>query len=212
MRFFRSYVHKHVQRAFISEEQGWGLFAMNRIRKRPDGGPVIIEDRGYLISVGEFFGLDYWIRSLAFPTKEMEFLSPMLPGQATTHENVDDCFLSNHSCDPNIERSKENFFLWIPRRDIQEGEQITAEYATLQVGGVNRRYVRAHECWDFECECGASECRGRITDRDWSLPQFRGPEYDGQFPAYIDAARKAMRRKKENRDRCKIVQLSLVQM
>jgi D-alanine-D-alanine ligase len=77
----------------------------------------------------------------------------------------------NHSCDPNA---------WIEgldlvaRRAIPAGEEITVEYATFVAGtGVS-----------FDCQCGASDCRGKVTPEDWQLPEIRR-RYAEHCSAYI---------------------------
>ena len=77
----------------------------------------------------------------------------------------------NHSCDPNA---------WIEgldlvaRRRIEAGEEITVEYATF-IAGTSE---------PFGCQCGASDCRGRVTAEDWQLPEIRR-RYAEHCSAYI---------------------------
>jgi len=77
----------------------------------------------------------------------------------------------NHSCDPNA---------WIEgldlvaRRAISAGEEITVEYATFVAGtGAS-----------FDCQCGAGDCRGKVTPEDWQLPEIRR-RYAEHCSAYI---------------------------
>jgi D-alanine-D-alanine ligase len=55
----------------------------------------------------------------------------------------------NHSCDPNTEFIGLNL---VARRDIRGGEELTVDYATF--------YDR--HMTPFDCECGSSNCRGRV--------------------------------------------------
>jgi D-alanine-D-alanine ligase-like ATP-grasp enzyme len=77
----------------------------------------------------------------------------------------------NHSCDPNA---------WIDgldlvaRKPIAAGEEITVEYATFV----------ADTGEAFECDCGAEDCRGRVTPQDWQLPAIRH-RYGEHCTAYI---------------------------
>jgi D-alanine-D-alanine ligase len=77
----------------------------------------------------------------------------------------------NHSCDPNA---------WIEgldlvaRRAIAAGEEITVEYATF-VAGTGE---------SFDCQCGAGDCRGKVTPEDWQLPEIRR-RYAEHCSAYI---------------------------
>ncbi|HEY6131157.1 MAG TPA: SET domain-containing protein, partial [Halioglobus sp.] len=58
----------------------------------------------------------------------------------------------NHSCEPNCGGSE--YWFEVALRDIEPGEQLTNDYATL--------YMRPSE--GFECRCGAPTCRGSASD------------------------------------------------
>ena len=60
--------------------------------------------------------------------------------------------LTNHSCDPNTLAL--GFSFEIARRDIEAGEQLTCDYATLNMTG------------SFLCVCGSPGCRGRVSAAD----------------------------------------------
>ena len=62
------------------------------------------------------------------------------------------------------------------RRPIAAGEEITADYAL----------------WLFEqdwcldpCRCGSPLCRGRVTSRDWQLPELQ-TRYAGHFTPFLN--------------------------
>lgn len=57
----------------------------------------------------------------------------------------------NHSCEPNCGGSE--FLFEMALRDIEKGEQLTNDYATL--------YMRPSE--SFACRCGAPTCRGAAS-------------------------------------------------
>lgn len=63
----------------------------------------------------------------------------------------DICRYMNHSCEPNCGGSE--FWFEVALRDIEAGEQLTNDYATL--------YMRPTE--GFECRCGAPSCRGAAS-------------------------------------------------
>jgi len=71
-------------------------------------------------------------------------------------------YLINHSCDPNTDVFSPT--LWIARRDILPGEEITVDYATLgyQLDRVGEK-----------CVCGSSCCRGSVTKEDWKNKQLQ---------------------------------------
>jgi hypothetical protein len=95
-------------------------------------------------------------------------------GSALDEPDVDDQLL-NHSCDPNIWMQDEVTF--VARRDIEAGEEITADYSTWSID----------ENWvmDEECRCGSPLCRHRITGNDWKLPELQ-ERYKDHFVPFIN--------------------------
>src|SRR5271169_72373 len=65
----------------------------------------------------------------------------------------------NHSCDPNTWLDGLDL---VARRPIEEGEQLTVDYATFCGPSMT----------PFRCSCGASECRGEIRGTDFLLPEI----------------------------------------
>jgi uncharacterized protein len=58
----------------------------------------------------------------------------------------------NHSCDPNlVARIVKGHILYVSRRDIQPGEELTVDY----------HFEKKVE--KIQCKCGASNCRGTIN-------------------------------------------------
>ncbi len=58
----------------------------------------------------------------------------------------------NHSCAPNCLSAGYNFEIAV--RDIHPGEQLTDDYATLNLEG------------EFECYCESAHCRGTVRESD----------------------------------------------
>jgi len=75
----------------------------------------------------------------------------------------------NHSCDPNLLHD-------VAWRNIEAGEEITTDYA---YGEASPHYLLE------PCRCGSSLCRGRVTGKDWRLPELQ-QRYHGYFTAYIE--------------------------
>jgi D-alanine-D-alanine ligase len=89
-------------------------------------------------------------------------------------ENPDDWRPLNHACDPNM--WLEGLDL-VARRDIAEGEELTADYATFcgpSMAG-------------FTCQCGAPDCRGVILGTDYLLPEIRR-RYSGHVSDFVRSA------------------------
>ncbi len=81
-----------------------------------------------------------------------------------------DCF--NHSCDPNAGMSGQIGL--IAMRDIEVGEEVCFDYAMCDGSDYD----------EFDCSCGAANCRGRITGADWKRPEL-WEKYDGYFSPYL---------------------------
>ena len=78
----------------------------------------------------------------------------------------------NHSCDPNCGPSG-NVVL-VALRDIAAGEELGYDYATTDGSDYD----------EFECDCGASLCRGKVSGHDWMLPELQ-LRYRGSFSPYL---------------------------
>jgi SET domain-containing protein len=81
-----------------------------------------------------------------------------------------DCF--NHSCSPNL-----GFFGQIglvALRDIELDEELTFDYAMSDGSPYD----------EFECYCGSTNCRKKITGNDWKIT-FLWEKYNGYFSPYL---------------------------
>jgi uncharacterized protein len=67
-------------------------------------------------------------------------------------------YLVNHSCNPNCGLNEKLELITI--REIKKDEELTWDYSTSML----------ERQWTMKCECGASSCRGSVTDFDL-LPQ-----------------------------------------
>lgn len=78
----------------------------------------------------------------------------------------------NHSCAPNCGISGQ--IALVAMRDIQSGEELTFDYSMSDSSAFD----------EFECACGATTCRQRVTKDDWLLPDLRR-RYHGYFSSYL---------------------------
>ena len=53
---------------------------------------------------------------------------------------------------------------------------------------------------EFECACGTSLCRGRVTGEDWRNPEL-WERYAGHFSPYLERRIKALKRRRLRRKR-----------
>lgn len=87
-------------------------------------------------------------------------------------EYEDDYFI-NHSCDSNSWMIDGRIF--VARRDIQKGEEITVDYSLFE----SEDYISK-----WECKCGSSDCRKKITGKDCLLQKVQ-EKYNLHFSPII---------------------------
>ena len=78
----------------------------------------------------------------------------------------------NHSCAPNAGLSGQ--ITLVAMCDIAAGEEITYDYAMSDGSTYD----------EFPCTCGAAECRGAVTGKDWKRPDL-WRRYEGHFSPYL---------------------------
>jgi hypothetical protein len=107
------------------------------------------------------------------PTGEGIYLGS--PAGTYNREKDDLGDFMNHSCDPNVLMQDE--VTLIARQDIAAEEELTTDYALWED---DEQYVAA-----WECCCGSSLCRHRITGGDWRHPELQR-RYEGHFSPFIN--------------------------
>jgi hypothetical protein len=71
-------------------------------------------------------------------------------------------FHLNHSCDSNL--WMRDALTLVTRDVVEEDEELTVDYALWETDPE----------WTIEaCRCGSPRCRGRVTGRDWRLPELQ---------------------------------------
>jgi hypothetical protein len=94
------------------------------------------------------------------------FIAPVTP-----EERELSMLYSNHSCDANVGLRGEITF--VAMRDISTGEELTHDWATTD-----------DDDYSITCQCGASNCRGTVSGKDWQRPELQ-ERYRGYFSAYL---------------------------
>lgn len=87
---------------------------------------------------------------------------------------------TNHSCNPNA--GLKSPITLVAMRDIAAGEEVCFDYAMCDSTPYD----------EFECGCGAPDCRGRVTGNDWQRPELQA-RYDGYFSPYLQRRIDALR-------------------
>ena len=140
---------------------GFGSFVVESIY----AGELLVIWGGFVMPKDEFMQLDEHARSISIQIEEGVFLAPIQPEKAD---------YINHCCNPNGGLRGANNL--VAMRDIAVGEEVTFDYAMSDSAPYDQ----------FECGCGASNCRGKVTGNDWQLPELWG-RYAGYFSPYIQA-------------------------
>jgi len=83
----------------------------------------------------------------------------------------------NHCCKPNA--GLRGQLTLVALRDIAVGEEICFDYAMSDGSDYD----------EFECQCGAVNCRGRVGGQDWQMPELwlaYGPHFSPYLLRRID--------------------------
>jgi SET domain-containing protein len=90
----------------------------------------------------------------------------------TTEEEREGSMLySNHSCNSNLGMRGEITF--VAMRHIGAGEELTHDWCMTD-----------NDSYSVKCKCGAPNCRGTLTGKDWQKPELQ-KQYAGYFSAYL---------------------------
>jgi hypothetical protein len=149
----------------------YGVYARQPISK----GELLTIWGGDVVDYATFCTLDPYLRELSIQIEDDFFLAPLTLGPS-------DYF--NHSCDPNAGLSGQ--ISLVALRDIAPGEEVRFDYAMSDSTDYD----------EFDCDCGADNCRGRFTGRDWQIPDL-WERYDRHFSPYL--LRKIEQLKQEQR-------------
>ena len=137
----------------------YGVFALEPITR----GELIAVFGGAVCDWDTFQTLSERSRILSIQVEENLFLVPEHIGQG-------DYF--NHSCDPNAGLSGQIGL--VAMRDIAPGEEICFDYAMSDSTSYD----------EFDCQCGAPNCRKRFTGSDWQIKELQA-KYAGHFSPYL---------------------------
>ncbi len=145
-----------------------GVFAKEKIIQ----GTRLAIFGGRLMLINEIKNLPEHLQEYTMQIEEHFLLGP---SQNETEPEETDFF--NHSCEPNS-GFKGQMFL-VAMRDIKKNEEITFDYAMVVSESIGSDIV-----FEMECRCGSSNCRKKITENDWKLPEIQ-KKYNGFFSQYL---------------------------
>lgn len=141
------------------QKGGLGVFARKLIQK----GELLVQFGGSLLSGQELEQLPFCVQQLSIQVAKDLYLVSIQPEHA---DRV------NHSCNPNAGMKDERTL--VAMQTITFGEEVCFDYAMSDSNPYD----------DFECYCGASNCRGKFTGNDWRSPQL-WKQYAGYFSPYL---------------------------
>lgn len=148
---------------------GFGSFAIQPIC----AGELLVIWSGRVMPEKAFMQLSENERSISIQIEDGIFLAPL---EAEKADYI------NHSCNPNGGLLGASNL--IAMRDIEIGEEITFDYAMSDSTPYDQ----------FECGCGAPNCRGKVTGNDWQLTEL-WERYAGYFSPYIQIKINKLRQK-----------------
>ena len=170
----KSYISPKVRIA-ESKIHGFGMFAKTTISK----GEVVFIKGGHIVRKSDLY-FEEPISSY-LPIDDQFFI-----GAVTKEEEDSIKLFVNHSCEPNCGVRGEITFVALRR--IQEGEELTCDYAMID-----------NEDYEFECNCGSSVCRKKITGFDWKIEELQ-IKYSDYFARYLLDKITAMHGKRQFRE------------
>lgn len=165
---FYSYLSPKLKNDSHKEKGGCGVFALQLIKE----GELLVLWGGKIITEDELDPTmpDFTQRVLQIEEGLFLFSLNLEPA---------DCF--NHSCNPNAGFTGQIGL--VAMRDIEAGEEICFDYAMCDGTSYD----------EFDCTCGAPNCRKHIRGDDWKRPEL-WERYAGYFMPYlqrrIDALKK----------------------
>lgn len=149
-----------------TSKYGKGVFAARPIKK----DDTLIIFGGYVLTREEEEQLPESIRDIAIQIAPNHVMGIVSEDQLAATDYV------NHSCNPNAGIRGQISLVAI--RDIKMGEEITFDYGTVlfRIDGAPK--------YELSCLCGAPNCRKKITQEDWMIPELQ-EKYKDYFPYYI---------------------------
>lgn len=139
--------------------EGRGMFALQPIGK----GEIVTIWGGDVVPTADFKTLPEYQKRQSAQVEDGFYLVSSKPGPGD---------YINHCCDANA--GLQGQIVVVAMRDIKPGEEVCIDYAMCD----------STPGEDFECSCGAANCRRLITSDDWKLPDLR-QRYAGYFSPYL---------------------------
>ena len=141
---------------------GRGLFATTDIAK----DEIVGVKGGHIVTREQLEEITPQLGPVEIQIDDDLFIAPV-----ADDEREGSMLYSNHSCDANLGIRGEITF--VAMRDIPAGEELTHDWATTD-----------DDNYSVKCKCGAANCRGTLTGKDWQRPELQ-KRYSGYFSTYL---------------------------
>lgn len=148
---------------------GKAVFARELIER----GEVIAVWSGRLVPAEELGELSEEIRRHTVQVEEDLYLASLTPDEAPDY--------INHACEPNA--GLDGQITIVAMQMIRPGDEVTIDYAMCDGSPYD----------EFDCACGSSQCRGRVTGNDWRN-SLLWKRYAGHFSPYLQRRIAALQR------------------
>jgi len=149
---------------------GYTVIAKEPIAK----GELIVVWSGTLVDSSELASLPANVKRHSLQVEDDHYLVSLTDCEPPDYVN--------HSCAPNAGLSGQIGL--IAMRDIRAGEEVTYDYAMSDGSPYD----------EFDCCCGAEQCRGRVTGEDWKRSEL-WQRYQGYFSPYLQRRINKLRRR-----------------
>jgi len=155
-----AYINPKLEAEPRHEMGGYGVFA----KKPIEAGELLTVWGGRIIDERGLEQLPPVTRRHAVQVEEGLYLAPIGPAEPADY--------FNHSCRPNAGMSGQ--IALVAMRDIAPGEEVCFDYAMCDGSPYD----------EFDCACGSSDCRRRVTGDDWQIPRL-WERYAGYYSPYL---------------------------
>ncbi|MFA5155694.1 MAG: SET domain-containing protein-lysine N-methyltransferase [Patescibacteria group bacterium] len=142
-------------------------FAVRRIRRGEVVADVDSPEEAVILSERDYRRLDRLTRAKVKNFCVLEDGEYIVPADLN---NLGASWYFNHSCAPNVGYDRQGNFVAL--RDIRRDEELFLDYG----------WMFTDPRFKMKCSCGAPDCRGVVTGRDWLDPDFRDKNQDKMWP------------------------------
>jgi len=155
-----SYLSPRLEVRGHSETGGYGVFA----REPVEAGELLVVWSGRVVTPEQLAQFSPEMLRRSVQVEENLYLTSIYPDEPADY--------INHSCNPNAGMSGQ--IAVVAMRVIAPGEEVSIDYAMCDGTPYD----------EFDCQCGAPNCRRRVTGDDWSRPEL-WERYAGYFSPYL---------------------------